>query len=69
MYVCICILVACDYYLIHSCAQVRILDNEAATAAVTRVMIEFQDRILKTRWTTVIYIYIYIYAHVMLRVS
>ncbi|EKX53307.1 hypothetical protein GUITHDRAFT_64472 [Guillardia theta CCMP2712] len=32
--------------------KVRILDNEAATAAVPRVMIEFQDTQLGKRWTT-----------------
>eukprot|EP00180_Rhodochaete_pulchella_P001821 Plantae.Rhodophyta-Rhodochaete_pulchella.ctg2735.p1 GENE.Plantae.Rhodophyta-Rhodochaete_pulchella.ctg2735~~Plantae.Rhodophyta-Rhodochaete_pulchella.ctg2735.p1 ORF type:complete len:619 (+),score=82.27 Plantae.Rhodophyta-Rhodochaete_pulchella.ctg2735:104-1960(+) len=33
--------------------KVRILDNEAATAATTRVMIQFRDTQTKTNWTTV----------------
>ena len=32
--------------------QVRILDNEAATGAVPRVMIEFIDTQTGSRWTT-----------------
>jgi 2-isopropylmalate synthase len=33
--------------------KVRILDPEAATAAATRVMIEFRDLMTDTTWTTV----------------
>lgn len=33
--------------------KVRILDPESATAAATRVMIEFQDKETERTWTTV----------------
>mmetsp|Transcript_501 Transcript_501/g.1720 ORF Transcript_501/g.1720 Transcript_501/m.1720 type:complete len:84 (+) Transcript_501:207-458(+) len=33
--------------------KVRILDNENATEAITRVMIEFLDLDLKRKWSTV----------------
>lgn len=40
-------------YIVLTDYKVRILDNENATAATTRVMIEFTDTELKKSWTSV----------------